>query len=80
MDDFSMDTEELTIKMMRTMNQINKNTQRLRNHRYKWLKIIAREQTEQSAADLVFKGVDYNTVAKITGLPYAVVQLIATNC
>ena len=80
MDDFPMDTEEFTIKMMRTMNQINKNTQRLKNHRYKWLKIIAREQTEQSAADLVLKGVDYNTVAKITGLPYAVVQLIANNC
>ncbi len=80
MDNYSVNTEKFTIKMMKMMNRINKNTQRLRNHRYKCLRSIAHEQTEQAAADLVLKGVDFNTVAKITGLPYAVVQLIANNC
>ncbi|MBO6303144.1 MAG: hypothetical protein J6N15_11980 [Ruminiclostridium sp.] len=80
MDNYSVNTEEFTIKMMKMMNRINKNTQRLRNSHHKWLRIIAHEQTEQAAADLVLKGVDFNTVAKITGLPYAVVQLIANNC
>lgn len=45
----------------------------------KWIKIMALEQDEQNAATLIAKGIDFDTVSKITGLTFNVIQLIANN-
>lgn len=80
MYDILNNAEIFTIQMMKNMNKIHKQNHNKGKCHDRWLKIIASEQVEQQAAALVSRGIDYNTVASITGLPYAVVQLIGNNC
>ena len=68
--------DEIYAVRKRNHNNDNKIT---RKAHLRWLKIISLELAEQQAASLVSDGIDYDTVARITGLTYDVVQLIANN-
>lgn len=74
------DAEVLTPATIKRMNRMDKNRQISHKRCSQWLKVIALEQAEQYAANLLNKGIDYDTVVQITGLTYGVVQLIANNC
>ncbi len=79
-NNYLFDEEALAFaSAVRNTNYKNENKCLRKNHK-RWLKILALEQAEQNAAALIAKGIDYNTVSKITGLTFNVVQLIANNC
>ena len=63
---------------IRNTNHKNEKSYLRKNHK-RWLKILALEQAEQNAAILIAKGIDFDTVSKITGLTFNVIQLIANN-
>jgi hypothetical protein len=62
----------------RNIKHKNENKCLRKNHK-RWLKILELEQAEQNAATLIAKGIDYDTISKITGLTFNVIQLIANN-
>lgn len=74
------DAEVLTPATIKRMNRMDKNRRISHKKCSQWLKVIALEQAEQYAANLLNKGIDNDTVVQITGLTYGVVQLIANNC
>ena len=74
------DNPTFAITDFHIMNRMDKNRRISHKKCSQWLKVIALEQAEQYAANLLNKGIDNDTVAQITGLTYGVVQLIANNC
>ena len=79
-NNYLFDEEALAFaSAVRNTNYRNENKCLRKNHK-RWVKIMALEQAEQNAAALIAKGIEFDTNAKITGLSYSVVQLIANSC
>lgn len=75
----NIDEEALAFAIAaRNIKHKNENICFRKKHK-KWIKIMALEQDEQNAATFIAKGIDFDTVSKITGLTFNVIQLIANN-